>query len=53
VHRGEAALVAVSAAATDPVRAAVDAAFRVEWGRVVATLIRLTGDWDLADVNCR
>ena len=24
-------------------------AFREEWGRVVATLIRLTGDWDLAE----
>ncbi|WP_203919010.1 RNA polymerase sigma factor [Rugosimonospora africana] len=24
-------------------------AFRSEWGRVVATLIRLTGDWDLAE----
>jgi RNA polymerase sigma-70 factor (ECF subfamily) len=24
-------------------------AFRAEWGRVVATLIRLTGDWDLAE----
>jgi RNA polymerase sigma-70 factor, ECF subfamily len=31
------------------VRAAVDAAFREEWGRVVATLIRTTGDWDLAE----
>ena len=31
------------------VRAAVDAAFRDEWGRVVATLIRTTGDWDLAE----
>jgi RNA polymerase sigma-70 factor, ECF subfamily len=31
------------------VRAAVDAAFREEWGRVVATLIRVTGDWDLAE----
>jgi RNA polymerase sigma-70 factor (ECF subfamily) len=30
-------------------RAAVDAAFRDEWGRVVATLIRTTGDWDLAE----
>jgi RNA polymerase sigma-70 factor, ECF subfamily len=27
----------------------VDAAFREEWGRVVATLIRTTGDWDLAE----
>ncbi len=25
------------------------AAFRDEWGRVVATLVRLTGDWDLAE----
>jgi RNA polymerase sigma-70 factor, ECF subfamily len=31
------------------VKAAVDAAFREEWGRVVATLIRTTGDWDLAE----
>jgi RNA polymerase sigma-70 factor (ECF subfamily) len=29
--------------------AAVAAAFRDEWGRVVATLIRMTGDWDLAE----
>ena len=34
---------------TADVRAAVDAAFRDEWGRVVATLIRTTGDWDLAE----
>jgi RNA polymerase sigma-70 factor (ECF subfamily) len=31
------------------VRAAVDAAYRDEWGQVVATLIGLTGDWDLAE----
>src|SRR5690349_17831852 len=31
------------------IRDAVDAAFRTEWGRVVATLIRVTGDWDLAE----
>ncbi len=31
------------------VEAAVAAAFREEWGRVVATLIRMTGDWDLAE----
>ena len=31
------------------VGAAVAEAFREEWGRVVATLIRLTGDWDLAE----
>lgn len=28
---------------------AVAGAFRDEWGRVVATLIRTTGDWDLAE----
>ena len=31
------------------VEAAVVAAFHSEWGRVVATLIRVTGDWDLAE----
>jgi RNA polymerase sigma-70 factor (ECF subfamily) len=31
------------------VEAAVATAFREEWGRVVATLIRVTGDWDLAE----
>lgn len=35
-----------SAAAVD---AAVETAFRTEWGRVVATLIRLTGNWDVAE----
>jgi RNA polymerase sigma-70 factor, ECF subfamily len=34
---------------TSEVRAAVDEAFREEWGQVVATLIRVTGDWDLAE----
>src|SRR5579859_7463725 len=34
---------------TADVQAQVDAAFREEWGRVVATLIRVTGDWDLAE----
>jgi RNA polymerase sigma-70 factor, ECF subfamily len=34
---------------TRGVAAAVDAAFREEWGRVVATLIAATGDWDLAE----
>ncbi len=29
--------------------AAVAAAFRDEWGRIVATLIRVTGDYDLAE----
>jgi RNA polymerase sigma-70 factor (ECF subfamily) len=31
------------------VRAAVDRAYREEWTRVVATLIRATRDWDLAE----
>ncbi|GAA1941472.1 RNA polymerase sigma factor [Amycolatopsis minnesotensis] len=31
------------------VEGAVAAAFREEWGQVVATVIRLTGDWDLAE----
>ena len=31
------------------VATAVDAAFREEWGRIVATLIGVTGDWDLAE----
>jgi RNA polymerase sigma-70 factor, ECF subfamily len=30
-------------------RAAVESAYRDEWGQVVATLIGLTGDWDLAE----
>ncbi|MGH3382294.1 MAG: RNA polymerase sigma factor [Actinoallomurus sp.] len=34
---------------TEPVGAAVAQAFRDEWGQVVATLIRVTGDWDLAE----
>jgi RNA polymerase sigma-70 factor, ECF subfamily len=33
----------------DDVRAAVAEAFREEWGRIVATLIGTTGDWDLAE----
>ncbi|NEA23978.1 sigma factor, partial [Actinomadura bangladeshensis] len=35
--------------APDDVRAALDAAYRSDWGQVVATLIGLTGDWDLAE----
>ena len=31
------------------VEEAVAAAFHEEWGQVVATLIRVTGDWDLAE----
>src|SRR5487761_1106275 len=34
---------------TAGVEAAVAQAFRDEWGQVVATLIRTTGDWDLAE----
>ena len=40
---------AVLAAVTPDAQAAVAAAFREEWGRIVATLIRITGDWDLAE----
>ncbi|MBK1789203.1 RNA polymerase sigma factor [Prauserella cavernicola] len=35
--------------APETVRAAVDAAYRDEWGQVVATLIGLTGNWDVAE----
>jgi RNA polymerase sigma-70 factor, ECF subfamily len=35
--------------ASPEVQSAVSAAFRAEWGRVVATLITVTGDWDLAE----
>ena len=31
------------------VAAAVEAAYRDEWGQLVGTLIGLTGDWDLAE----
>jgi RNA polymerase sigma-70 factor (ECF subfamily) len=34
---------------TSDVEKAVGDAFREEWGRVVATLIRITDDWDLAE----
>jgi RNA polymerase sigma-70 factor, ECF subfamily len=34
---------------TPDVEAVVATAFREEWGRVVATLIRVTGDWDIAE----
>jgi RNA polymerase sigma-70 factor, ECF subfamily len=40
--------VAYSAHIAD-VEAAVARAFQDEWGRIVAGLIRLTGDWDLAE----
>jgi RNA polymerase sigma-70 factor, ECF subfamily len=31
------------------VQTAISDAFQQEWGRIVATVIRLTGDWDLAE----
>jgi len=34
---------------TAEVPAAVSEAFHAEWSRIVATLIRVTGDWDLAE----
>jgi RNA polymerase sigma-70 factor (ECF subfamily) len=39
----------VSGTERDRAQAAVAAAFHDEWGRVLATLIRFTGDWDLAE----
>ena len=39
----------MTADADAAVRAAIDASFREEWGRIVATLIAVTGDWDLAE----
>ena len=36
-------------ATSEAVRAAVDAAYRTEWGQVFATLIGMTRDWDLAE----
>jgi RNA polymerase sigma-70 factor (ECF subfamily) len=38
-----------TAAPTPAVQAAVSSAFRDDWGRIVATLIRMTGDWDVAE----
>jgi RNA polymerase sigma-70 factor (ECF subfamily) len=37
------------ASAEAAAKAAVDASFREEWGRIVATLIAVTSDWDLAE----
>jgi|GEM_PF-6389412 len=45
VDRGEAGLDDAARA----VDAAVAGAFRAEWGRIIATLIGMTGDWDLAE----
>lgn len=33
----------------DVVQGAVATVFRDEWGQILATLIRLTGNWDLAE----
>ena len=33
--------------------AAVDAVYRSDWGRIVATLIRLVGDFDLAEESAQ
>ena len=38
---------------TTKVDAAVARVFRDEWGRIVATLIRVTGDWDLAEESAQ
>jgi len=38
---------------TTAVDAAVVRVFRDEWGRIVATLIRVTGDWDLAEESAQ
>jgi RNA polymerase sigma-70 factor, ECF subfamily len=37
------------AGASGHVEATVEAVFREEWGRIVASLIAMTGDWDLAE----
>jgi len=42
-----------TAAPSGDVEAAVVAAFHSDWGRVVATLIRVTGDWDLAEESAQ
>lgn len=47
--RGVTGAGATGAGVTAEVEAAVAQAFRDEWGQVVATLIRVTGDWDLAE----
>ncbi len=39
----------MTADASAVVQSAVSAAFREEWGQIVATLIGVTGDWDLAE----
>lgn len=48
LDRGEAALAELTGGRSD-INAATAEAFRAEWGQVVATLIRMTGDWDIAE----
>src|SRR5438046_5355194 len=38
-----------SSSTDDRSAAAVDAVYRADWGRIVATLIRLVGDFDVAE----
>lgn len=38
---------------TEQVQAAVAQVFRDEWAQVAATLIRITGDWDLAEESAQ
>jgi RNA polymerase sigma-70 factor (ECF subfamily) len=38
---------------TQDAAAAVDAVYRADWGRIVATLIRLLGDFDLAEESAQ
>ena len=35
--------------ATPDINQAIDAVYRADWGRIVATLIRLYGDFDVAE----
>ena len=46
---GPAAAARAGSTAAVTVQEAVSAAFQEEWGRIVATLIRTTGDWDTAE----
>lgn len=42
-------MVDAESSAVNPLHRAVDALYRNEWGRIVATLIRLVGDFDVAE----
>ena len=39
----------MSESSTEPIRELLDSLYRVESGRILATLIRLLGDFDLAE----